>query len=333
MGAGSLPIRREGARIVHPGAFSVLGSVPSPEPKRSVGSLIASVCDVEHQESKSKLIATARPAHRRRDTETQSAPRWNCTTAHNGKLEAQTAIPKPGRLPVTPAPPSSTSPKTEPALAVMRLQSPPPPSTRSVSPRGRSPEMNPPENALTAQKYAVPRPKGLSSAPPTYSPSSSPTSSPTKSRLPPPLSKAPMRASPVSTSAADKSSPPISDYSQRRSRIRVFTSIRGMDDYVRRLERELEDERAAVAEKESSLADLQARFEVRESARKAMVKQLEQCQRMILTNSGAILETSESISPVPTSNIPASTLAEGGGGMQSRVLPAPIMSKRTTASR
>ena len=85
-----------------------------------------------------------------------------------------------------------------------------------------------------------------------------------------------------------------------------------MDDYVRRLERELAEERAAVAQKERSLAELQARFGARESARRAMVKQLEQCQRVMVINSRAVLESSGSILPSPTGKKIASTAAQGG---------------------
>ena len=301
MGAGSLPSRREGARIAHPGAFSVHGLVRSTEPKRSVGSLIASLCDAEHQDTKSKLIATARPSPRRRDTKTETAPHWNCTTAHNGKLEAQPAAPKPRRPPVT-------SPKAAPAPAVLRIKPPPPPSIQGVSPRGRSPKVKTLEDSPTAHTFCASRPKDPSRTSPTYSLSSSPT----RLQVPFPPSKASMRASTVSASAADKSSPHTGDRSQRLSLTGRFTSMREMDDYVRRLERELAEERAAVAQKERSLAELQARFGARESARRAMVKQLEQCQRVMVINSRAVLESSGSILPSPTGKKIASTAAQGG---------------------
>jgi hypothetical protein len=287
MGAGSLPQRRDGARIAHPGTFSVRGShgiVGHPEPKRSIGSLIASLHEAEIQDNRPEYIE---PPVRRRP-EPSKKPSWTPTTYHNAKLEAQSPPEPPPSPPVTS--PQESRPTAADKPAFLRLHPPPPPAQDSrvkTSPSKKAAWGSPKWVDHSAYEADIAEGRSPTKSSPTKS---SPTkSSPTKSAL---------ALSPASSQSSSRGSSPTKASPKGPTGKRVsrgmgnFSSVREMDDLINRLEVELSEHKAGIAEKLPKLTGLQNRFKRREEAKKVMEKQMDTCQKLVNSNSKLVFDLS-----------------------------------------
>ena len=65
-----------------------------------------------------------------------------------------------------------------------------------------------------------------------------------------------------------------------------------MDDLINRLEVELSEHKAGIAEKLPKLTGLQNRFKRREEAKKVMEKQMDTCQKLVNSNSKLVFDLS-----------------------------------------
>ena len=301
MAAGSMRIRPDSARVAHPGAFSKRGSDVSVEPKRSVGSLIASIHDSEIQAQKMKLLSEKRDISKKDDTSTddddekgKSALRWNITTYQNGRLEAQEPAHSHKSLRSSPnrqSPSSATSPSHNGSPAYIRLHTPPPPSLSGSSVR-MSPKKSQSPNQKKKSGWNSPifvdiwnnSPNALQRSPNIY------TSSPSRINSSP--GKTSKVASPDSA-VSSKASSSDKVLTSRRSSLGEFSSLRKMDEYVYQLQTELTQYKESIKASDSALAELQSRFESREGARKEIERQLKLCTQILLRNTNALTEISE----------------------------------------